>query len=143
MTTKSLTAEPRGPGSEPKLSVREGEPATLTWGRWTFTVDVRTVLYAGSLHHVVHVDAFGGGDDGDGLSGSFQSCPSSLDGAAEDAATSIRLTVRSLHCEDDDDDDNDLRLYERTIDLRPAIDAACRAYREAMNADGWNDEAKS
>lgn len=120
----------KGRGSEPKLSKRVGEEGTLEWGRWTFTVTVNLVPYAGSLYYVGVVDVCGGGDDGEsGMAGQLTTSPqASLDAVASEVRTSMRMTVRSEHMEDGDEDQC---VYERTIDLGPAIDQACALMREA------------
>ena len=134
MSMRYFKNEPvKGAGSEPILSQREGEEGLMTWGQWTFQVEASLSSYGGSLYYVIHVDITGGGDAGeDGMYGQLSTgLQNSLEEAAEVAKRDLRLTVRSAHCEEED---SDLCLYERMIDLSPAIDQIVEVFR-ACNRD--------
>lgn len=123
----------KGPGSEPTLSTREGEEGVLTWGQWTFTVFAKLTLYAGALHYVMRVDVHGDPDGAErGMFGDLETAPCATLIDAANEAKRLRLTLRSEHMEDGDDD---LCTYERTIDLTPAIDAACKGVHEAVKGE--------
>lgn len=121
----------KGPGSEPKLSKYIGEETSLYWGNWCFTAEVRLIMWCGALHFVGVVGVSGSNDNGEGgMTGELMTSPqATLDDVAREVRTTLRMTVRSLHCEEDDED---WALYERTIDLGPAIDVACKQVRDSL-----------
>lgn len=123
----------KGPGSEPQLSTREGEEGVLTWGRWSLTVFAKLTLYAGAIHYVMRVDVHGDQDGGEhGMFGDLETGPcATLEDAANEAKR-LRLTLRSEHMEDGDED---TCTYERTIDLTPAVDAACKGVHDAIKGE--------
>lgn len=123
----------KGVGSEPKLSTREGEEGMLTWGSWSFTIEPKLELYGGAVHYTIRVGVHGDDDGGEkGMFGDLETGPHASLLEAANEAKQLRLTVRSLHCEDGDDD---WCLYERTIDLSEVIDRACIGVLDAVKAE--------